>query len=66
LAVLVGFSFHQFFDDLLVHGMEVQIGLIMAAVTRAGYGQLGAEGSSVPGGAAAPLLPEPAANTAAG
>jgi len=38
LAMLVGFSCHQFFDDLLVHGMEVQIGLIMAMVTRAGYG----------------------------
>jgi len=38
LAALVGFSCHQFFDDLLVHGMEVQIGLIMALVTRAGYG----------------------------
>ncbi len=37
LAILVGYSFHQFFDNLFVHGMEVQLALIMAAVTRAGY-----------------------------
>lgn len=34
LAVLIGFSCHQFFDDLLVHGIEVQMALIMAMVTR--------------------------------
>jgi O-antigen ligase len=34
LAVLVAFSSHQFFDDLLVHGIEVQLALIMAMVTR--------------------------------
>ncbi len=36
LAVLIAFSSHQFFDDLLVHGIEVQLALIMAMVTRCG------------------------------
>ena len=36
LAVLVAFSSHQFFDDLLVHGIEVQLALIMAMVSRCG------------------------------
>jgi O-antigen ligase len=38
LCVMVGFAAHMFFDDLFVHGLEVQIALVMVLATRAGYG----------------------------
>ena len=37
LGVLAAFATHMFFDDLLVHGMEAQLGLVMVLVTVAGY-----------------------------
>jgi O-antigen ligase len=38
LGVLVAFATHMFFDDLLVHGIEAQLGLVMVLVTVGGYG----------------------------
>jgi len=37
-GVITAFAVHQFFDDLLVHSMEVQIALVMVLVSLAGYG----------------------------
>ena len=37
MGVLAAFAMHMFFDDLLVHGMEAQMGLVMVLVTIAGY-----------------------------
>ncbi len=37
LGVITAFSTHMFFDDLLVHGIEAQLGLVMVLVTVAGY-----------------------------
>jgi O-antigen ligase len=38
MCVMVGFAAHMFFDDLFVHGLEVQIALVMVLATRAGHG----------------------------
>jgi O-antigen ligase len=37
LGVMVAFAFHMFFDDLFVHGMEVQIALVMVLVSVSAY-----------------------------
>ncbi len=37
LGVLVAFATHMFFDDLLVHGIEAQLGLVMVLVTVGGF-----------------------------
>jgi hypothetical protein len=37
LGVIVAFAFHMFFDDLFVHGMEVQIALVMVLVSVSAY-----------------------------
>ncbi len=41
LGVIVAFAVHEFFDDLFVHGMEAQLGLVMALATRASFGDDG-------------------------
>lgn len=41
LGVIVAFAVHEFFDDLFVHSMEAQLGLVMALATRAGLGDDG-------------------------
>jgi O-antigen ligase len=37
LGVMLAFAFHMFFDDLFVHGMEVQIALVMVLVSVSAY-----------------------------
>jgi O-antigen ligase len=38
MGVIAAFAMHMFFDDLLVHGMEAQIALVMVIATLAGFG----------------------------
>lgn len=38
VGVMVGISVHSFFDDVFVHGMEVQMALVMVAASRVAAG----------------------------
>jgi O-antigen ligase len=63
LGVIVAFAVHEFFDDLFVHGMEAQLGLVMALATRASHGDDGgpAIGEDPPvDDTSAAIAPEPA------
>jgi O-antigen ligase len=64
LGVITAFAVHEFFDDLFVHGMEAQLGLIMALATRASYGDDGGPAigeDPPPATVPPPATPDPAA-----